>query len=116
MECVPGIHLDQSKEVLVGLQCDHSKVAASLFPNWDDHWTIDEIEDTDLSYQVFCNRDISIQTFLEEGRFLAAIQVDGDVTLLFTVGSKQKFPLCSRINCSKQTKCICYRKYKRILD
>ena len=116
MECVPGMHLDQSKEVLVGLQCVHSKVAASLFPNWDDHWTIDEIEDTDLSYQVFCNRDISIQTFLEEGRFLAAIQVDGDVTLLFTVGSKQKFPLCSRINCSKQTKCICYRKYKRILD
>ena len=78
MECVPGMHLDQSKEVLVGLQCVHSKVAASLFPNWDDHWTIDEIEDTDLSYQVFCNRDMKL---LEEGRFLAAIQVGGEVEM-----------------------------------
>ena len=70
----------------------------------------------DLSYKVLCNPDIRIQTFLDEGRFLAAIQINGQVTLMFTVGRKQKFPLCSNVNCSKQTKCLCYKKYKKILE
>ena len=116
MESVRGMKLDQSKEELEDLKCVHSKVADKFFPNWDDHWTVADLEDTDESYKVFCNQDIQVQTICEEGRFLAAMQTDGEVTLLFTVGKKQKFPLCSRVNCSKQVKCICYRKYKKILQ
>jgi hypothetical protein len=115
MEAVHGMHMEQSKGEMRGLQCVHSNAAMKFFPCWDDHWTIDDIEDTDLSYQVFCNQDIKVQTFCDEGRFLAAIQTDGDVTLLFTVGKKQKFPLCSRVNCSKQVKCICHKKYKSFM-
>ena len=97
-------------------RCVHSKAAGSFFSNWDEHWIIDDLGVGDLSYKVLCNPDIRIQTFLDEGRFLAAIQINGQVTLMFTVGRKQKFPLCSNVNCSKQTKCLCYKKYKKILE
>ena len=116
MDPVPGMHLAQTKEEVSGLQCVHSKAAASYFPRWEDHWSIGDLEDTDMSYKVFCNQDVQIQTFLDTDRFLAAIQHEGQVTLLFTVWRKQKFPLCTNSSCSKQTKCLCYRKYKKILD
>ena len=106
MESVQGMHLDQRKQDMLDLQCVHSKAIASLFPSWEDHWTIADLEDTHMSYKVFCNPDIQIQTFLDQKRFLAATQTDGDVTILFNVGTKQKFPLCTRVNCSKQTKLI----------
>ena len=92
MENVPGMRLDQTKEELHGLQCLHSKAADTFFPSWEDHWTVIDLENSDLSYKVFCNQDIRIQTICEDDRFLAAIQTDGKVTLLFTVRKKQKFP------------------------
>ena len=116
MDAVPGMHLAQTKEEVSGLQCVHSKAAASLFPMWEYHWSIGDLEDTDMSYKVFCNQDARKQTFLDTDRFLAAIQHEGRVTLLFTVWRKQKFPSCTNMSCSKQTKCLCYRKYKKILD
>ena len=70
-------------------RCVHSKAAGSFFSNWDDHWIIDDLDVADLSYR--------IQTFLGEGRFLSAIQINGQVTLTFTVERKQRFPLCSNI-------------------
>lgn len=115
MKTVLGMRLDQCKEDVQGLQCVHSKAAETFFPCWDEHWTVNDMEDTDMSYRVFCNQDIHVQTFCDEDRFLSAIQVEGDVTLLFTVGGKQKYPLCSKINCSKKVKCICYKKYKSFL-
>ena len=116
MENVPGMRLEQTREELHGLQCLHSKAADTFFPSWEDHWTVVDLENSDLSYKVFCNQDIRIQTICEDDRFLAAVQTDGKVTLLFTVGKKQKFPLCTNVNCSKQVKCICYKKYKKILS
>ena len=115
MENVQGMRLDQTRAELKRLQCVHSEAAEAFFSSWEDHWTVDNIDETDLSYRVFCNQDIKVQTFCEEDRFLSAIQVDGEVTLLFTVGKKQKFPLCSKINCSKQVKCICFKKYKSFI-
>ena len=106
MESVQGMHLDQRKQDMLDLQCVHSKAIASLFPSWEDHWTIADLEDTHMSYKVFCNPDIQIQTFLDQKRFLAATQTDGYFTILLNVGTKQKFPLCTRVNCSKQTKLI----------
>ena len=108
--------MEQGKDEILGLQCVHSKAAETFFPNWDEHWIVNDLEDTDLSYRVFCNPDIRVQTFLDECRFLSAIQTDGHVTLLFTVGKRQKFPLCSKANCSKQTKCICFKQYKKLLE
>ena len=116
MDNVQGMSIDQSKADMKSLQCVHSQAADSFYPSWEEHWTVDDLEETDMSYRVFCNQDIKVQTFCDEDSFLSAIQVDGEVTLLFTVGRKQKFPLCSKINCSKQVKCICYKKYKNILN
>ena len=107
--------MQQGKDEILGLQCVHSKAAETFFPNWDEHWIVNDLEDTDLSYRVFCNPDIRVQTFLDECRVLSAIQTDGHVTLLFTVGKRQKFPLCSKANCSKQTKRICFKQYKKLM-
>ena len=90
MESVPGMHIEQTKEAIASLQCVHSKAVASFFPRWDDHWSIGNLQDTDMSYKVFCNEDIRIQTILDTDRFLAATQVDGKVTVLYTVWKKQK--------------------------
>ena len=49
-------------------------LAAALYPDWEDHWTIEGVADTDLSYRVVCNPDIRIQILLQEHKFLAAIQ------------------------------------------
>lgn len=115
MESVPGMRLDQCQEEMQDLQCVHSKAVETFFPSWDDHWTVCDLDDSDMSYKVFCNQDIKMQTFIDEGRFLSAIQTDGVVTLLFTVARKQKFPLCNRRSCSSKVKCICYKKYKSFL-
>ena len=45
--------------------------------------------------------------------FLAAYQHAGEVSLLYTVSSNQKYPFCSR--CSSK-KCKCYRRFKKELD
>ena len=74
MEAVPGMKIDQSKEMMVNMQCVHSRAAAALYPDWEDHWTIEGVDDTDMSYRVVCNPDIKIQTLLQEHKFLAAIQ------------------------------------------
>ena len=116
MQTVQGMRLDQTKEEMESLQCVHSKAAETFFMRWDDHWTVNDLDDEDMSYTVFCNQDIKVQTFHEEGWFLSAIQIEGEVTLLFTVGRKQKYPMCSKVKCSKQAKCICYKKYKKILE
>ena len=88
MESVPGMRLEQGKDEILGLQCVHSKAAETFFPNWDEHWIVNDLEDTDLSYRVVCNPDIQVQTFMDVCRFLSAIQTDGHVTLLFTVGKR----------------------------
>ena len=85
--------VDQNKEELYGLQFVHSKAANKCFPSWDENWTVNDLNDADMSYKVFCNKDIRIQTFCEERRFLAAIQTDGEATLLIPVSPKQKFPM-----------------------
>ena len=116
MQSLSGLSMDQDRVLVESLKCVHSKATEAIYPNWEDHWIVNDLEDTDLSYKVFCNPDISVQTLSAEGRFLAAIQKDGNITLLFTVGKKQKFPLCSNVSCSKQTKCICFKKYKKLLE
>ena len=115
MEAVHGLHVERREEEIRGMQCVHSNAAMKFFSSWDDHWTLADIAKTDQSYHVFCNPEIKVETFCDQERFLAAIQTNGDVTLLFTVGRKQKFPLCSRVGCSRQVKCICYKKYKLFL-
>ena len=105
MESVPGMHLEQSKEAMHNFQCVHSKAAGSFFSNWDDHWIIDDLDVADLSYR--------IQTFLGEGRFLSAIQINGQVTLTFTVERKQRFPLCSNITAQNKQNVYATENTKR---
>ena len=110
MFSVSQMGLQQRKRDITNIQCIHSKVIGNFYENWEDYWILENLDDP-----IRCNSEIKIQTFLESKEFLAALKTEEVVTLLFTVGPKQKFPMCSNINCSKQTKCLCYRKYKGIL-
>ena len=98
--------------------CAHSKVATSLVgSNWSEKLGIsinpDNIRD---SYQ--SNEENGIEPIHckektgSELQNLISVFIDGEVSLLFTVG-KQKIPRCSRCH-SKNCKCIqLYRKTKK---
>ena len=113
MEALCGLSLDQDKDNITALQCMHAKAAFHFGGNWDSHWTIGDIEDTDASYKVECNLDLSLQQLRDDRLFLAAYQKDCVISLLFTVSPKQKYPFCSK--CSSK-KCGCFRRFKKALD
>ena len=113
MESMDGLGLDQNKEGILALQCMHSEAAFYFGGNWDTHWTVGDIEDTDESYKVECNPDIHLQQLRDDTLFLAACQKDGVISLLFTVSPKQKYPFCSK--CSSK-KCACFRRFKKALE
>ena len=96
MQSFQAMRMDQRKADLQDLQCIHSKAMGTFYPDWEDHWIVNDVEATDMSYRVYCNQEIWVQTLLDDGMFLSAIQTEGDVTLLFTVKRKQKYPLCSK--------------------
>ena len=97
MESLCGLGLDQNKDNIVALQCLHSKAASHFGGDWDNHWIVGEIEETDESCKVECNLDINFQQLREDRLFLAAFQKDGLVSLLFTVSPKQKYPFCVQL-------------------
>ena len=62
MESLCGLGLDQNKDNIVALQCLHSKAASHFGGDWDNHWIVGEIEETDESCKVECNLDINFRT------------------------------------------------------
>ena len=87
MEALCGLSLDQDKDNITALQCMHAKAAFHFGGNWDSHWTIGDIEDTDASYKVECNLDLSLQQLRDDRLFLAAYQKDSkpktEISFLF---------------------------------
>ena len=113
MKPISGFALDQREADLFPLRCIHSQAAAYFVASWDEHWTVEVIEDSEESHRVECNLDIKTQELRSDKLFLAAYQHAGEVSLLYTVSSNQKYPFCSR--CSSK-KCKCYRRFKKELD
>jgi hypothetical protein len=56
MFLIAMIVLLYTQEEIRGMQCFHSNAAMKFFPSWDDYWTLADIEETDQSYNVFCNQ------------------------------------------------------------
>ena len=113
MAAVSGLALDQNTDNVFAMRCFHSQAAAYFAGDWDSHWTIGDIEDTDESFKVVCNPDLSIQQLRDDSLFLGAYHKDGVVSLLFTVSAKQKFPFCAK--CPSK-KCKCFQQFQKTLE
>ena len=70
MAAVSGLALDQNTEDVFAMRCLHSKAAVYFAGDWDSHWTIGDIEDTDELFKVVCNPDLSIQQSRDDSLFL----------------------------------------------
>ena len=115
MNTMKNMKMEQSQVNLESMRCIHSKAAAFFFPTWRDHW---QVEDRSLLNREICftvpgDEGLSIETLSEERNFLACLRRNGKITLLFTVGVRQKFPVCDYVNCSFQSKCIHFHSYKK---
>ena len=113
MASISDLALDQKVDQLFELRCIHSKAAAYFAADYENHWSFTEMRDTDQSFKVECNLDIETQLLREDDLFLAAYQKNGVVSLLFTVSSRQKYPICS--NCATK-RCKCFRRYQKAVN
>ena len=100
--------LDQRRENIDNLLCLHSVVATQK-TDWREKWGEPVIPQGVLSFKFTPNLDTSVKPLKEDDYFLAAIQNEGDITIIFTLSKRNKAPFCS--SCSTQ-KCRHYRQYK----
>ena len=52
MKPISGFALDQREADLFPLRCIHSQAAAYFVTSWDEHWTVEVIEDSEESHRV----------------------------------------------------------------
>ena len=111
MKSVGDFCLEQPRNDIEQLRCIHSKAAEYLLGNYDDHWILPPPSDDDEMHNISINDDVSAQCLIDQidECFLGAYQIEGKVSVLFTVSQKQKVPFCT--NCSSK-KCKCFFKYK----
>ena len=111
MRGVRDLSLDQSREEIERIKCNHSNAAEYLIGSYETYWDIQLPNDQDTTHTINFNNDISVQCLRDEGSelFLGAYQTNGLVTLLYTVSRKQSIPFCSA--CASK-KCKCFHGYK----
>ena len=114
MRGVDQFSLNQERDVMLQLQCDHARAAQYLVGNYDDHWIIRPPSDQEDTFTVDINSDTPVQCLIDTTpQFLGVYQEKGVVSVLFTVSTKQKLPFCSV--CTSQ-KCKCFHKYRKAIE
>ena len=89
MEPLSGLSLDQDSVDLFPLRCIHSQAAAYFGGDWDSHWTIEDIEDSDESHKVECNLDTTVQEMRNDRLFFRRTELSP----FFLLSSRNKnFP------------------------
>lgn len=116
MEHIEFLPLDQDRVQLENSKCLHSQMADKIVERrggWNTLWQVDltEIEVDDVSYKVDIEVDDDFATLREDELFLAVIKIrqKKKTSLLFTINSGTKKPLCN--NCTTKH-CRCFRLYK----
>ena len=116
MKSVPDFSLQQSRDQIEHMKCIHSRAAEYFTGNYENHWGIPEPSNHDEIFNIAMNRDIQVQRLIDQpGRsFLGAYQSNlGKISVLYTVTSKQKIPLCSM--CTSR-RCKCFFQYKKVFN
>ena len=115
MEGVRDFCLDQPRDEIENLKCMHSKAAEYLTGSTENYWDIPHPSNEDKSNKIMMNNDIFVQSLIDQGGnlFLGTYQTQGLISVLYTVSTKQKVPMCSL--CASK-KCKCFNKYKAVIE
>ena len=98
------------------MKCIHSRAAEYFTGNYENHWDIPEPSDQDEILNIAMNRDIQVQRLIDQPglSFLGAYQSNlGKISVLYTVTSKQKIPLCSMCT---SCRCKCFYQYEKVFN
>lgn len=111
MRGVDTLKISQKKDDMRTNQCIHSQAIHKIIPTPENVWNEEDIlNNRDLENSI----EKKYVTLKDHKKFLAVVTgVKNRISLLFTVGSKQKIPYCS--NCSS-TKCICFKTLERLVN
>ena len=108
MKGVDTLAVSQKEDDIRTNQCIHSQAIHKIISTPEDFWNEEDILN---------NRDL--QNILEkkyvkliDKKLVVVTGVKNQISLLFTVGSKQSIPYCS--NCSSR-KCVCLRTFERLV-
>ena len=112
MSAVPMMTMDQRRGDIENLVCLHSK-AAAYRTDWREIWGLPSIDLDTMSHCFQPDLDTRVVVLSENYPFLAAVQNNGDVQLIFTLSKKNTSPFCSK--CSIQ-KCKHFKQYKDFTD
>ena len=112
MKSISDLSLNQRREDIFEHQCIHSKTVEYFIGDYSNIWDIPLPTDLDEIHKCVLNQDIEVQSLLDAPgeSFLGAYQSIGNISILFTVTTKQKNPICSLC---KTSKCKCFFKYKK---
>ena len=112
MSSVLMMTMDQRRGDIESLLCLHSK-AAAYRTDWREIWGLPAIDLDTLSHCFQPGLDTRVVLLSDNDPFLAAVQNNGDVQLIFTLSKKNTSPFCSK--CSTQ-KCKHFKQYKDFID
>ena len=120
MSGVSDMTLHQSSQTMENLKCIHSRMAEIIVTragDWRQIWPLNVhlLDNTQENLDLKCNTNVKISTLCSDEMFLAAYYDNrrDKISLLFSLTSKTKSPLC---NSCTVPKCKCFREYKRQLD
>ena len=125
MKNIKNLSFRQNRNSIAMRTCHHAKCAEFFFKFEDLPWelwggepNLDNKNDAEQVFNLTCNRDVAINSWNTEdnGILAASRENDNTVTLMFTVleGKRQKQPLCNKSSCSKETNCLCWKKFRKI--
>ena len=110
MKGIEFMDIQQNEVIMSAKRCHHSKACRrKLSEDVDDYFDItpNNIE----ACVIFANDDTEEITLRNDGLFLACYQNERKISILYTVTSRQIFPMCSQCH---HDKCPCFRKYDEI--
>ena len=109
MTSVLMMTMDQRRADIENILCHHS-VAVEHQTDWRDVWgEPDDIDIGTLSHNFLPNIETKVLKLIKKDIFLAAVQSNGNVHLIFTLSKLNTAPFCSK--CSTR-KCVHYKQFK----
>ena len=110
MRGVDTLKISQKEDDMRKNECIHSQAIYIVISTPEDFWNEEEIRNNRDLENIIEKNYVKLK---DDNKFLAIVYgVKNRISLLFTVGSKQKIPFCS--SCSTQ-KCICFKTFERLV-
>ena len=103
--------IDQHRQQVESKRCHHSLAVERLKGDCYMNWTIPTIDEDTEYFKFFQNEDLEGVKLDVGNLYLSIYQKNKSLSVLFTVTSRQKVPLCSKCSGSK---CPCYLEFRKL--